>query len=119
MAINFGDNLTKVRTEKGFSQKELADMLNMHATHLSRYERNVTAPSIEVLKKLADVLSVSTDRLIYGVDEDKVKGKLNDLDLLNMFNKVQSLDKNELVCVKSLLEAYIFKKNLHNQLVGK
>ena len=119
MAINFGDNLTKIRTEKGISQKELAEMLSMHATHLSRYERGVTAPSIEVLKKIAEALGVSTDRLIYGADDEKAKGKIKDNDLLNMFSKVQQLDKGELGCVKSLLEAYIFKRNLHQQLSGK
>lgn len=116
MAISFGDNLIKIRTDKGISQKELADMLNMHATHLSRYERNVTAPSIDVLKKIAEVLTVTTDMLIYGSNEDKIKGKIKDNDLLNMFTKVQTLDKTDLSCVKSLLEAYIFKKDLQHQL---
>lgn len=116
MAIRFGDNLTKIRTDKGISQKELADMLSMHATHLSRYERNVTAPSIDVLRKIAEALSVTTDMLIYGTNDDKVKSKIKDNDLLNMFSKVQTFDKTELTCIKSLLEAYIFKKDLQHQL---
>lgn len=116
MSTPLGDNITKIRTQKGYSQRELAEMLEMHATHLSRYERNVTAPSIEVLKKISEALGVTTDMLIYGSDDDKVKDKINDNDLLNMFNKVQNLDKQELSCIKSLLEAYIFKRELQHQL---
>lgn len=119
MSFNFGDNLTRIRTQKGISQKSLADMLEMHATHLSRYERNVTAPSIEVLKKISEVLEVPTDLLIYGTDEEKTKEKIKDQELLNMFNKVQSFNKDELNCVKSFLEAYIFKRDIHNQLNNK
>ncbi len=115
MALNFGDNLKKVRTDKNISQGELADMLGMHATHLSRYERNVTAPSIDILKKIADKLNVSTDILIYGSTDDKAKGNIKDNELLGMFTKVQSLDKNELNCVKSLLKAYIFQKDIQHQ----
>lgn len=116
MSTLLGDNITKIRTQKGYSQRELAEMLDMHATHLSRYERNVTAPSIEVVKKISEVLGVTTDMLIYGSDDDKVKDKINDNDLLNMFNKVQKFDKQELSCVKSLLEAFIFKRELQHQL---
>ncbi|MET2996840.1 hypothetical protein B0A78_10105 [Flavobacterium columnare NBRC 100251 = ATCC 23463] len=119
MSFNFGDNLTRIRTQKGISQKSLADMLEMHATHLSRYERNVTAPSIDVLKKISEILEVPTDLLIYGTDEEKTKEKIKDQELLNMFNKVQSFDKNDLNCVKSFLEAYIFKRDIHNQLNNK
>lgn len=116
MANDFGDNLKKIRTEKNISQGELAQILDMHATHLSRYERNVTAPSIEILKKIADKLEVSTDMLIYGSNEEKVKNSIKDNELLGMFNKVQNLDKSELSCVKSLLKAYIFQKDLQFQL---
>jgi transcriptional regulator with XRE-family HTH domain len=116
MAIKFGDNLKRIRTEKNLSQGELAGLLGMHATHLSRYERDVALPSVEVLAKIAEKLDVTTDMLIYGSTDDKVKSRIKDNDLLNMFSKVQALDKNELNCVKSLLEAYIFKKDLQHQL---
>ncbi len=99
-----------------FRMNFLSCCIEMHATHLSRYERNVTAPSIEVLKKISEALGVTTDMLIYGSDDDKVKDKINDNELLNMFNKVQNRDKQELSCVKSLLEAFIFKRELQHQL---
>lgn len=119
MAINFGENLKRIRTQKNISQGELAGLLDMHATHLSRYERNVTAPSIEVLKKLADVLGVTTDMLIYGTTEDKVKNNIQDQELLNLFTKVQALDNEDIKCVKSFLGAFVFRKDLTHQLVTK
>jgi len=118
MAAKFGDNLKRIRTEKGIAQGALAELIGMHATHLSRYERNSTLPSIEVLKKIADALNVSIDELVYGKQDDKVKSKLNDSELLSMFSRVQALNKTELSCVKSLLKAYIFQIDTQHRLAS-
>ena len=116
MAINFGNNLKQIRSQKGIAQGELAEMIDMHATHLSRYERNVTAPSIDMLKKLADALGVTTDMLIYGSADEKIKGAIKDHELLTMFSKVQTLEKQDVLCVKSFLHAFIFHKELKHQM---
>jgi transcriptional regulator with XRE-family HTH domain len=98
MADKFGDSLKKIRTEKKVSQQELADMIGMHSTHISRYERNQAAPSIDVVQKIAESLDVSIDTLIYGNEDDKAKSNLKDNELLNMFSKVQQLDSDN-VCI--------------------
>lgn len=116
MTIHFGDNLKKIRTEKNLSQGELAEMLGMHATHLSRYEREVALPSIEVLVKIAEALKVSLDGLIFGPTEEKAKNSIKDQELLGMFSKVQTLEKGELNCVKSFLRAYTLVADLQVQL---
>ncbi|MBC7626948.1 helix-turn-helix domain-containing protein [Ferruginibacter sp.] len=116
MANKFGDNLKKIRVEKNVSQQELADMISTHSTHISRYERNLAAPSIDVVKKIAEALDVSTDTLIYGTQDEKAKNSLKDADLLNLFTKVQLLDKQDLNAVKSLLKAYVFQKDTQARL---
>ena len=113
---SFGDSLKTVRVSTNISQAELADMVEMHSTHISRYERDLTQPTLEVIKKIAIALDVSTDVLIYGAEEGQAQNKIKDNELLNMFNKVQGLDKQEINCAKSLLEAFIFKKELQHQL---
>ena len=116
MANKFGDNLKKIRTDKNISQQELADIINVHYTHVSRYERNLAQPSIEVVKKIAAALDISIDTLIYGQQDEKAKNNLKDADLLNLFTKVQQLDKQDLNTVKSLLKAYIFQKDTQARL---
>lgn len=63
-------------------------MIGIHSTHVSRYERNMAQPSIEIAKKMAEALNVTVDTLIYGPTEEKAKNNLKDNDLLNMFTKV-------------------------------
>lgn len=114
--MSFGDNLKKIRADKDISQGELAKMIDVHATHISRYERNLTSPTIDVAKKVADALEVSTDALIYGSDEQIVNNKLNDAELLQLFNKVQQLNDEDISSVKAMLKAFVFQKDLQKQL---
>lgn len=116
MANKFGDNVKKIRVEKNISQQELADIVGIHSTHVSRYERNMAQPSVEIAKKMAEALNVSVDTLIYGQQDEKAKNNLKDADLLNLFTKVQLLDKQDLTAVKSMLKAYIFQKDTQARL---
>jgi transcriptional regulator with XRE-family HTH domain len=114
--MSFGDNLKRIRTNKGFSQGDLAKMIEVHATHISRYERNLTSPNIDVLKKIADALEVSTDKLIYGSDEQIINNKISDTELLQLFHKVQELTNENITSVKAMLKAFVFQKDIQKQL---
>lgn len=113
---SFGDNLKRIRTEKNVSQGELAELISMHPTHISRYERKLTSPTVEVVKKIADALKVSADELIYGDTQQKAKDKIQDNELLTMFARVQTLKKDDVVCIKNMLNAYILKTDLQQKL---
>ena len=73
-------------------------------------------PSVEIAKKMAEALNVTVDTLIYGQQDEKAKNNLKDTDLLNLFTKVQLLDKQDLTAVKSMLKAYIFQKDTQQRL---
>ncbi len=117
MANKFGDNVKRLRTDNNISQQELADMIGIHATHVSRYERNLAAPSIDVAKKMAEALQVTMDTLVYGAQDEKAKNSLQDGDLLQLFTKVQQLDKGDLATVKTLLKAFLFQKDTQARLL--
>jgi len=92
---------------------------NTHSTHISRYERKLAAPSIDVVKKIAEALDVSTDTLICGTQDEKVKKSLKDNELLNMFTKMQSLSNKQQDTVEDLISAFILKADLQKNLSTK
>ena len=61
-----GKNIKKTREEKGLSQEQLAERLNMTRQAVSNWERGKTEPDIETLQRLSEVLEVSVEELIYG-----------------------------------------------------
>lgn len=62
--ISFGKMLAKLRKERNLTQQELADILNVSNKTISKWETNTTAPDIDSLKRLSQVLNVPVDVLL-------------------------------------------------------
>jgi transcriptional regulator with XRE-family HTH domain len=80
----------------------------------SGYERNLSIPSLEIAYRMANVLEISLDKLVYG--ENKALSTLDDVDLLNLFNKAQKLSKKQKETVKDFLSAFVLKADLTQKL---
>ncbi len=59
-----GKNLKKIRTEKGFSQADIAKVLKMSRGFISNVENGKTNPTLATIAKLAKAVDVSTDELM-------------------------------------------------------
>ena len=59
-----GDKIKLYRENKKMTQNEVAEILGVKATTISKYEAGTLEPNIESLKKLADLFEVSVDELI-------------------------------------------------------
>ncbi len=67
----FGENLKRVREEKGITQQTLADYLYVTRQAVSRWEGGSRYPDIMTAKKMAQYLEVSLDDLL---SDDDMKG---------------------------------------------
>jgi transcriptional regulator with XRE-family HTH domain len=56
--------LRKVRTDKGLSQEELADLAGLHRTYISQIERGLKSPSLRSLEQIANGLGVTLSELL-------------------------------------------------------
>ena len=63
----FGDNVKKLRRNKKLSQEELATKLCVVRQTVSKWEKGLSIPDIEMLLKLSEVLDVSVNKLL--IDE--------------------------------------------------
>lgn len=61
----FKDRLRHLRTLAGYSQQDLADIMNVTKQTISQYERGVRNPDKETALELCDIFNVSMDYL-YG-----------------------------------------------------
>ena len=114
---DFGANLKRFRSEKGFSQEAFAQMIGVHVTNLSKYERNKSIPSLEIAEKMAKALDMSLDQMVYGQQNEKARTHIVDNELLSLFNKTQQLSDDQKKTVVDLLSAFLLKANLTQQLV--
>lgn len=65
-----GDNIKKYRKEKGLTQKNLAEKVNLSSQVISNIERNYSSVSAEDLAAIAKVLDVTPNQLL-GENESK------------------------------------------------
>ena len=61
-----GNQIRKYRKEKQYTLEQLAEKLDVSTTFIGQIERAKGIPSLETLVKIANVLEVSTDSLLFG-----------------------------------------------------
>lgn len=60
-----GNNLYQIRTRKGLTREQLAEKASVSTTFYANLECGNKMMSVVTLRRLADVLGVSTDALLY------------------------------------------------------
>lgn len=69
----FGIRLKELRKSKNLTQQELAEKIDLVKSSISAYEKCSKYPSIEVLIKLCNYFSVSSDYLLGLSDNAELK----------------------------------------------
>lgn len=69
--MTFADRLRDLRQDHDMQQTQLAEMLNLKSSAISKYEKNITQPSIDTLIKLSHIFDVTIDYLVGISDEEK------------------------------------------------
>ena len=73
--MDLGNLIYKKRKEKGLSQEQLAEIINVSRQTVSKWETNETVPDIDSLKKLAINLNFSIDSVL-GIEVEDADDKI-------------------------------------------
>ena len=84
---SIGKMISSLRKEKGMTQSELAEKMNVTDKAVSKWERDLSCPDINTISKLADVLEVSVDELLQAKKKEYSDTKLKDL--INSLNQME------------------------------
>ena len=69
---SLGRNLAFFRKLTGMTQQQIADRLNINRTTYTKYETGGSEPSIEMLKRIAKVMDVDVNALVYDESPDEI-----------------------------------------------
>jgi transcriptional regulator with XRE-family HTH domain len=111
--MGFPERLKRLRQEKKLDFAELAERIGIHSTQLRRYEKGESQPTLEVLRKLAVVLNVPGDELLFDDDERKPPEKL-----AIQFEAIANFTPEEQKTLKEVLEGLILKHEAKRWTVG-
>ena len=82
--MEFNEKLQSLRKSKGLTQEELADILYVSRTAISKWESGRGYPSIDSLKDISKFFSVSIDDLLSGEKLLSLAEKENNSNIRNM-----------------------------------
>ena len=114
--MSLAKKIVQLRKERNLTQKELASIVGVHFSHMSRYERGISLPSIDVVRKLAQMFHVSADYLLFDESQATVRAQVADQELLQQFERISHMSEREKAAVKTILEAMILKHHLEAML---
>lgn len=100
----FGKKLRECREAKKLSQSELAKKINAHHSIIGRYERDEVKPTIDVVKKLADILNVTAGFLLGESENDNL---FKDPDMLDRFKDISGLNDEDKKCLLANVDAFL------------
>ena len=101
--MEFPERLSDLRTARGLSQSELADIAGVHLSQLGRYEAGLSSPSLDVLRRLCVGLGISADELLFDEDER------NHSPLEYVADAAHVLDDDEQAIVAGVVDALIYR----------
>ena len=98
--------LFELRMEQGFSQREIAKMLNVSQGTYNNWENEKTQPSIEDLIEISRIFKVSVDYLI-GNQVVEEAGLQEESTLRKVYRSIQKLDKESLSALSVIIEKMV------------
>ena len=78
--MKFNEKLLELRKQKGWSQEEVGEKINVSRQTISKYESGLSTPEMDKLIELAKVFEISIDELVGEekntiIPEEKNKSK--------------------------------------------
>jgi transcriptional regulator with XRE-family HTH domain len=100
--------LRRLRREKGISQVEMAELLDVSQPIVSAYERGLLRLHGELIVKLREILDCSADELL-GLQERKATNSGSNLRMARRLQQIKLLPKSDQEALRRVIDAFISK----------
>ncbi|MBQ9995300.1 MAG: helix-turn-helix transcriptional regulator, partial [Clostridia bacterium] len=87
MNVYIGENVRRLRGERGLTQEELADFLGVTFQAVSKWERGLAYPDVETIPVIANYFGVTIDELMGNSRiraEERITAYLEEYERLTM-----------------------------------
>ncbi len=105
-------NVRRLRTERGWSQGELAEKIGAHLTHVSRVETGKYTPGLEFVVQAARAFGVTVDDLVSEHPDGFEDVHLEDKDLAERLRLLEDLDPRDREALFTVMDAVLTKQRM-------
>lgn len=98
----FPEKIKKLREGKGLTQEQLAEMVELHVTNISKIERGLYIPPILTLERIAKALDVNAPYLLQKEKDNKTQEAIDELTAI-----VENLNQEEIKFITETLKNFV------------
>jgi transcriptional regulator with XRE-family HTH domain len=106
---SIGARISQLRKDKGMTQKELAERLEVSQPVVSDYENDVIRLPADIVGKIAQVLEVTSDELLGLRREARSTGSVKNRRLSRRLQAIDALPKRDQEALLRTIDAFISK----------
>ena len=121
--MNIGENIKKIRKEKGLPQKEVAAKVGSDQSNYNKMENGKREPSAMVLKKLSDLFDVPVDYFFNPNPKLPKEVKIADKAANEQLQLITQLDKEDREVIFKMIDKMLtnkkFKQFFQENVSGK
>jgi len=105
MNMSFPKRILQLRKKHNMTQQQMADKILMNVAQIKRYEGGYSQPSVEAIKRIAKIFSVTTDWLLFDEGERNLPANLQ-----LKFEAVSNMSKDNQHTIQTMIDGMILKQ---------
>jgi transcriptional regulator with XRE-family HTH domain len=109
LKMSFGDNLKRLRRDKGWTQGQLADAADLKVGHIPKLEASNSDPKMSTIYKLITALGCSADTLLMDTDKIGTDGLLK-----ASLERMQQLPETQKYILIDIVDAYCIRHSIQS-----
>lgn len=108
--MNIGQNIKRIREEKGMTQQQVAELINMHRSNYSKIESGQREISVDALNKVAKYFGMTIDQIVNFDGAIPQEITVEDKTLMEQVKMIQELEPDEKSMVFKMVDTFLTKK---------
>lgn len=113
--MTLGRKIAKLRKQRDWSQDQFAEKVGVHGRHVSRWETDKSKPSIEKIRRIAELFGTNAEELIKE-NGDEFVFKEQDKAFLKHIKEIENLNEDDKEIVIRLIKALSTKRRMEQVL---
>lgn len=109
--MSIGENLKRLRRDKGWTQSDLADECGIRLGQISKIERNDTDPKLSTINALTDALGCTPNSLLVDVEKTSVNALLE-----IALERIQNLPEEDKRHLLAVIDKYCIAHSLQHMI---
>jgi transcriptional regulator with XRE-family HTH domain len=110
MIMSIGQNIKKIREEKGLTQQSIAELIAMHRSNYSKIESGQRELSIDALHKISKFFGMTIDQIVTFEGNIPQEVTVEDKSLSEQIKLIQELDEEDKTIVFKMVDKMLTSK---------